>query len=71
MNKTLIIIGIVILVIGIFTSVYSETTTQSQLFGLYNTSNTLNPYSSYSVPVLIAGIVLIIVGAVIKNTKNK
>ena len=70
MNKTLLIIGIVVLVLGIFANIYSVTTTQSHLFGLYSTSSSSNPYLTYSVPFLIGGIVLIIVGAVIKEGKK-
>ena len=64
MNKTLLIIGICLLAVGIFTTIYSTTTTQKQLWGLYSTSNTATPYTSYSVPFFIGGIVLIIVGIV-------
>lgn len=71
MNKTLLIIGIVILALGIFANIYSSTTTQSHLFGLYSTSSTSNPYSTYSVPLFIGGIILIIVGAIVKESKKK
>lgn len=67
MNKTLLIIGIVVLALGILANVYSTTTTESHLFGLYSTSSTSNPYSNYSVPLLIGGIILVIVGAVMKE----
>jgi len=70
MNKTLLIIGIIVLALGIFANIYSATTTQSHLFGLYSTSSNSNPYSSYSVPLLIGGIILIIVGAVMKEEKK-
>lgn len=64
MNKTLLIIGIVILALGIFANIYSETTTQSHLFGLYSTSSVSNPFSDYSFALLIGGVILIIVSAV-------
>ena len=70
MNKTLLVIGIIILALGIFANVFSVTTPQSHLFGLYSTSSSSNPYSIYSVPLLIGGIVLIIVGAVMKEGKK-
>lgn len=60
MNKSLIIIGVVLLAIGIVAGVF--TTTQSHLFGLYSTSSI--PYAAYMIPLLIGGIVLIIVGVV-------
>ena len=70
MNKSLIIIGIIVLALGIFANVYSVTTTQSHLWGLYSTSNTSIPYSTYSIPLLIGGLILIIVGAIIKESKK-
>ena len=60
MNKSLIIIGVVLLVIGIVAGIF--TTTQSHLFGLYSTSSI--PYAAYMIPLLIGGVVLIIVGVV-------
>ncbi|PIU29826.1 hypothetical protein COT07_04105 [Candidatus Woesearchaeota archaeon CG07_land_8_20_14_0_80_44_23] len=59
MNKSLIIIGIVLLVIGIVAGAFI--TTQSHLFGLYTTTST--PYAAYMIPLLVGGIILIIVGA--------
>ena len=59
MNKYLIIIGVVLLVIGIVAGIF--TTTQSQFFGMYNTTSI--PYAAYMIPLLVGGIVLIIVGA--------
>jgi uncharacterized membrane protein YdcZ (DUF606 family) len=65
MSKLLIIIGIVLLVLGIIAGVF--TTTQSQLFGLYTTSSI--PYVAYTIPLLVGGLVLIIVGVVIAKKK--
>ena len=70
MNKTLMIIGIIVLILGIFSNVYSITNTESQLFGLYSTSSTSNPYASYSIPLLIGGVILLIVGVVMKGSKK-
>lgn len=70
MNKALIIIGVVVLVLGIFANVYSETTTNEYLWGLYSTSSTSIPYSSYSTMLLIGGIILILAGALIKEGKR-
>ena len=70
MNKSLIIIGVVVLVLGIFANVYSETTTQEHLWGLYSTSDTSTPYSPYSTMLLIGGIILILIGVLIKEGKR-
>ena len=69
-SNSLIVIGIIVLVLGIFANIYSITTSQSHLWGFYSTSNTSTPYSTYSIPFLIGGIVLIIVGAVMKGSKK-
>ncbi len=69
MNRTLLIIGIVAVVLGIIAKSYSVTTSQSHLWGLYSTASTSTPYSSLSIPLLIAGIVLGIVGVVIKDKR--
>lgn len=66
MNKTLLIIGVVLIALGIFAGAYS--TSQSHLWGAYTTTS--NPYSSYSIPLIIGGVILIIVGAVIKKSEK-
>lgn len=65
-SNSLIIIGVILLFIGIFSGAF--TTSQSHLWGLYSTNST--PYQSYMIPLLIGGIVLIIVGAVMKGSKK-
>jgi len=70
MNKMILFAGVFLLLIGVFTNVYSVTTTQSHLWGLYSTSDASNPYSTFSVPLFIGGIVLIIVGTLIKEGKR-
>jgi hypothetical protein len=65
MNKSLIIVGVVFLVIGLAAGVF--TVTQSHLFGLFSTSSI--PYAPYMIPLLIVGIVLIIIGAGTRGEK--
>jgi len=65
MNKSLLIIGIIVLLIGIFTGAY--TTSQSHLFGLFSTTS--SPYADFSIPLMIGGIVLIIVSIFIGKKK--
>ncbi|MFA6022552.1 MAG: hypothetical protein WC781_00525 [Candidatus Pacearchaeota archaeon] len=69
MNKPIFYIGLVILIIGIFAGVFSITTTQSQFFGLFSTSTTTNPYAVYSIPSMITGIALMVVGWFVGNKK--
>ena len=71
MNQTLIIIGIVVVVIGLFAGIYTITTTEEHVWGLFTSTETSSPYANLSLPVLIGGIILIIVGAFVGNQKNK
>jgi hypothetical protein len=63
MNKILIVIGVVVALIGLVAGALVITT--PQLFGLVTTSST--PYAQYMIPLIIAGMVLIIVGVVIPS----
>jgi hypothetical protein len=65
MNKLVLIIGIVLVALGIISGLYK--TEEKQLFGLVTTTQT--PYEAYLIPLLIGGIILIIVGAVLKKEK--
>ena len=65
MNKSLITIGIVLLVIGIGAGIF--TVTRTHLFGMVTTSSI--PYAAYMIPLLIIGIVLIIIGVVTGGKK--
>ncbi|PIN95730.1 hypothetical protein COU56_00665 [Candidatus Pacearchaeota archaeon CG10_big_fil_rev_8_21_14_0_10_31_9] len=62
-NKTLLWVGIGLIVLGIFSGAY--TTSQEHLWGLYNTTST--PYSTMAFPLLLVGIILIIVHFVKKR----
>ncbi len=59
MKKALIWVGVVFLVLGILAGVVR--TEEEQAFGLFSTTST--PYVPYMIPLLLAGIILIIVGA--------
>jgi membrane-bound ClpP family serine protease len=67
MNRILVIIGVVVAIIGVVAGALVVTT--PQLFGLVNTEST--PYAQYMIPLIIAGMVLIIVGVVIPERKAK
>jgi len=51
------IVGVVIIILGCIAGIYTKT--QSYAFGLYSTTST--PYSLFSIPLIIAGIFLIII----------
>ena len=79
MKKSLIIIGVAAMILGIFANIYFfvnlylhavTQSTESNLWGLFITSSTSIPYSVYSISLLVGGVVLIIVGAVIKENKK-
>jgi hypothetical protein len=62
-NIYVLVIGIVSVILGIIAIYYKET--QEQFFGLVSTSSA--PYAEFAIPLIIAGIVLIIVGSVLEN----
>ncbi len=66
MNKYLIAFGVIVVVIGLAAGTIVITT--PELFGLVTTNET--PYAQYMIPLIIAGLVLIIVGAVMPTKKN-
>lgn len=67
MNRVLVIIGVVVAAIGVVAGALVVTT--PQLFGLVNTEST--PYAQYMLPLIIAGMVLVIVGVVIPERRAK
>ena len=66
-NKALIAIGIVLLVAGFLAMNYVETTTQEHFWGWFQTSQSDKPYANLAIPLMIGGIVLVIVGAAVKD----
>ncbi|MCX6769840.1 MAG: hypothetical protein NT051_04140 [Candidatus Micrarchaeota archaeon] len=66
MNKTLAMIGIVLVIAGVITGAYSIS--QSQMFGLFTTSST--PYQEYMIPLIVGGLVLIIAGMYMGSEKK-
>ncbi|MFH0835271.1 MAG: hypothetical protein V1881_02925 [Candidatus Micrarchaeota archaeon] len=65
-NKTLIILGIVVVLAGLVAMNYTTTTEQSALFGLITATQSVKPYESFSIPLIASGVVLLLVGATIK-----
>ena len=65
-SNSIIIIGVLLLVLGVFAGAF--TSSQSHLWGLFTTSST--PYSSYMMPLLVGGIVLIIVAVLMGRKEN-
>jgi hypothetical protein len=70
MNKTILIIGIIVLIVGVAANIFTSTTTQSHMFGMFSTSSTTAPYAVYSFPLIVGGIILIIVGFALKEGKK-
>ena len=65
MGGLLIGIGVFLCLIGGFAGVYQVST--SHIWGLYSTAS--NPYASFTIPLIIGGIVMIVVGAVLNTRK--
>ena len=66
-GKTVLIIGVVVLVLGLAAQIYTVTTTEEE--GILNQEETklINPYAGYSVPLMVGGIILIIAGIALKG----
>lgn len=58
MNKSLLIIGVALVIAGVISGAYSVS--KSQLFGLVTTSST--PYQNFAMPLIVGGVVLVIAG---------
>lgn len=72
MNKVLLILGIILVVAGIISQIYTTTEEKSYVFGLIKTSETTKPYTDFSIPLIIGGAILIVVSiAINSNSKNK
>jgi hypothetical protein len=67
MNIILVAIGIVVAIIGLIAGALVITT--PQLFGLVQTEST--PYAQYMIPLIIGGIVLVIVGAIMPESRTR
>ncbi len=66
MNRLLIAIGVIVVIIGVIAGTIVFVT--PELFGLITVNET--PYAQYMIPLIIAGLVLIIVGAAVPGKKN-
>ena len=69
MENTLIIVGIIFIVFGLFAGVHTTSTTESFLGGLFTNEELERPYQMYSIPLIVGGIVLILIGAL--QNKNR
>ena len=67
MNKTLVGLGAVAIVGATITGIFTATTTKTGLLGLVTVTTTQAPYAYLTLPLAAIGIVLIIVGTVIKE----
>jgi uncharacterized membrane protein len=71
MKNALVIIGVILVILGIFAFFYTVTLTDESLGGLYEDEETEEPYRVFSYPLIIVGIVLIILGLVYPGRENE
>jgi hypothetical protein len=62
-NQAVIMIGILFIVLGVLASAYTVIIEKDRLIG--TDIDTSKPYQGYSVPMIVAGVILVLVGAVI------
>ncbi|MFW5846700.1 MAG: hypothetical protein ACOCUU_00935 [Nanoarchaeota archaeon] len=67
MNKTISIIGIVILILAATSYIYYETERQEYFGGFVEDTDISHPYREYTFPLFVGGLVLLIVGILINQ----
>jgi len=69
MNKIIVIIGVVLIVAGLFSQFYTftETDTKNVLGYRETDTDTKKPYQAFALPVLLLGVVLVGIGAFLKR----
>lgn len=65
MNTSLIVIGVIVVILGLFALNYSVVVEDEYLGGLVQNQSIEKPYAYIGIPLIIGGIVLLIVGAVV------
>lgn len=70
MNRTLVIIGVVFLALGILANLYTVVTKEKIFFGMFEDTETTTPYDEYTVPLFVVAIILILIGALVKKNSG-
>ena len=70
MKGVILVLGVLLLLAGFGALFYTQTTTQSQLFGAFTTSTTQKPFEQLGYPLIIGGVVLLIVGAALPSSRR-
>jgi len=63
MNSGIFIVGLVILIAGIFAAGYAETVTGSYFFGAVTNTSSTHPYGAFGIPLVVLGILVMLAGA--------
>ena len=69
MNSALLILGVLLIIVGIFAYAYTTTTTQN--IGGVPENQSSNPYRYWSYYILILGVILLIVGLILPSKKSE
>ncbi len=70
MRTSVLIIGIVFIVLGVFAFYYYTTETDEDLGGLIENEERVYPFRPYAYPLVIGGIVLVILSFLIPSKKE-
>lgn len=71
MIKSLIIIGVLLIIFAIFSSFYTTSSTQSHLFGLVDITTVTMPLEHLFLPLCAIGAIFVAVGAFAGKDKKK
>ena len=67
MKAVLIFLGVILVVLGILAGLYTTTEVQTYFWGLFSSEETTKPFGVLQIPFIIAGVVFLVLGAVLKR----
>jgi uncharacterized membrane protein len=70
MNEGLFAVGVILVFIGVLAAGYTIYNNQSYFFGAWRESTATRPYAHFSVPLIILGVLLMVVGAIMLTVKT-
>ena len=70
MRVPIIVLGLIFLLVGLALFAYNPFA-ENYLGNVFDFQNTDRPYQQYSYPLLVGGIVILILGFILKNKKKK
>ncbi len=70
MNGGLFVLGAIVLIIGLLAAGYTIYENKTYFFGAFGETNATRPYSQFSIPLIVMGLVIMLVSAMIPTVKT-